>query len=500
MKTHILHIEPYDDIHSIKDKMNWAKSDRILLVFPLRIKGIDRKLDLLLIQRHALSIGAQIALVTKKEPVKSYAAELYIPIFRSLRIARRLPWEAAVSTEVDPIKINSPEKTLDELKKATQKPTQFPKLTRPRARFIIFTIGVLAFLLTLTALLPRAEVKLSPKSNVQEISLDLVADTNIINFSPAGNLQAIPFTITVEGRDNIQPSGSISVPQQAAQGEIQFTNLTNQEIIIPEGTVTRTIEINPIRFATIEDGILPAESGANISVVIQALNPGESSNLNAETLIVVEGDLGLQISSVNLVATFGGSEIESSAPTPNDYEDLSANLKSALWDTAIQEAKTIVDEDDFLILSAPNTISIKEEVFTPSIPQPVSELSLQLQIEYEVLYISGEDLKAIGILNLDALLSNELQAKNSTLLVLPITIPEFTEENQLFWQVLVQREVIDQINYQEIKDLIKGSSFDSAKKMILNEYELSKDPDISIFPNWWPWLPVIPLRITVIAE
>ncbi|MBT3241023.1 MAG: hypothetical protein HON98_01940 [Chloroflexi bacterium] len=500
MKTQILHIEPYDDTHSIKDKMNWAKSDRILLVFPHRRMVIDRKIDLLLIQRHATSIGAQIALVTKQEQLKSFAAELEIPIFRSLRIARRLPWEAAVSTEQQILKINPPEKSLKELKEATQIPARFPKLTTLWARLLIFSTGVLAFTILLAALLPRAEIRLSPESEKQEMAIDLIAKKQFTSFGPAGILPAIPLKITVEGRDSLQPSGSISVPQQAAEGEIQFTNLTNQEILIPEGTVVRTIDINPIRFATLLEVQLPAESGATGFVEIRALNPGNSSNLAVGALIVVEGDLGLEIASVNLEPTSGGSELESTAPTPGDYEELSDQLEAALWESAIQEAKSIIEEGDFLIITEPNNVIIKEEVFSPSTPQPVSELSLQLQIEYEILYISGEDLKSIGLLNLDALLSDDLQAKNETLLVLPISVPEFNDDDQVYWRVLVQRQVIQQINTLDLKDQVKGKSINVAIQKVSNEYDLSKSPNISIFPNWWPWLPVVPLRITVDVE
>lgn len=500
MKTHILHIELYDDVHSIQDKMNWGKSDRILMVFPNRRRVVDRKLDLLILKRHAGSIGAQIALVTKQQTIISFAAEMDIPVFRSLRLARRLPWESAVSSEPERFMIKPREKSLTELKVAAELSSKYSQFSRPGVRLAIFSIGVLAFITLLAVLLPSAEIRLTPQLEEHEISLDLSANPNTTNFSPAGILPAIPLFIMVEGRDSIQPSGSIIVPQQAAMGEVQFTNLTDQEILISEGTEVRTNDDNPIRFATIEDIRLPAESGTVETVGIQALNPGAAGNLAEETLIVVVGDLGFQVSAINLDATSGGSEKESKAPTQEDYDQLSAQLEEALWASAIQEAATRIGEDDFLILAAPSSINVLEEIFSPPFSQPVSELSLQLQIEYEILYVPADALHAVGILNLDAILPDGYQAKNETILVLPMSIPEYDDDGNVFWQVIAQRTIFLEININEIKDLTKGKRINSATQMLEANYLIENSPIIRLQPEWWPGLPILPLRITVIVE
>ena len=65
MKTHVIQLEPHDDVISIRDKMSWAKTGRILLVFPARVRSRFLTLDLRLLQRQAESLGAQLAVVTR---------------------------------------------------------------------------------------------------------------------------------------------------------------------------------------------------------------------------------------------------------------------------------------------------------------------------------------------------------------------------------------------------------------------------------------------------
>ena len=57
MKTQVIHLDPHDDLISIRDRMAWAKTPRILLVWPKRGRVGVRPLDLTLLRRHAEKTG-----------------------------------------------------------------------------------------------------------------------------------------------------------------------------------------------------------------------------------------------------------------------------------------------------------------------------------------------------------------------------------------------------------------------------------------------------------
>ena len=81
MKTQVIHIDSHDDFISIRDRMEWAKTPRILLVWPKRGRVEMRPLDLTLLRRHAESLGAELGLVTRQRQIRAAARELGISYF-----------------------------------------------------------------------------------------------------------------------------------------------------------------------------------------------------------------------------------------------------------------------------------------------------------------------------------------------------------------------------------------------------------------------------------
>jgi len=81
MKTQVIHLDPHDDLISIRDRMAWAKTPRILLVWPKRGHVGVRPLDLTLLRRHAEALGAELGIVTRNGEIRAAARELGIPFF-----------------------------------------------------------------------------------------------------------------------------------------------------------------------------------------------------------------------------------------------------------------------------------------------------------------------------------------------------------------------------------------------------------------------------------
>src|SRR5215207_5653754 len=92
MKTQIITLESHDDLISVRDRLSWAKTPRILLVWPKYEKVTLRQVDLKILQRHASSLGAQLGLVTRARRVREDAEALHIPVFESTGEAQRVAW------------------------------------------------------------------------------------------------------------------------------------------------------------------------------------------------------------------------------------------------------------------------------------------------------------------------------------------------------------------------------------------------------------------------
>jgi hypothetical protein len=92
MKTQIITLESHDDLISVRDRMSWAKSPRILLVWPKFERVTLRPVDLRVLQSHALTLGAELGLVTRIPNVKRNAQGFHIPVFATAAEAQRAAW------------------------------------------------------------------------------------------------------------------------------------------------------------------------------------------------------------------------------------------------------------------------------------------------------------------------------------------------------------------------------------------------------------------------
>jgi len=60
VKTQIITLETHDDLISVRDRLSWAKTPRVLIVWPKYAKVALRFVDLKVLQRHAESLGSQL--------------------------------------------------------------------------------------------------------------------------------------------------------------------------------------------------------------------------------------------------------------------------------------------------------------------------------------------------------------------------------------------------------------------------------------------------------
>ena len=464
MKTQVINLESYDDRHSILDKLNWGQADRVILLFPLRGMPLSNKLDLKIIHRHCQTNETKLALVTKNQQIIDFAYELNIPVFPSLRKAQKIAWEYMTRPEEPPVR---PEKkrTRQELAALVQHERQPGWSDKKAVRLTAFSLSILALLVLAAFLIPGATIEYLPELETQNLTLTLTASPEFTSFNLSGAVPAQLVTISVEGRSSLEPSGTISIPAQNASGLIELTNLTDQELTIPAGTIIRTADTaSAIRFRTSTEITLEALSGAKVSVPIEAENPGEDSNLPANTLVQVEGSLSRSLTVNNPEPTTGGTTTQTTAPTAEDFDQLSAELLDALWHTALEEAQSGQNEMDIILDDHPQSVIIVEETFSPPEPQPSSTLDLLLRVDYEILMIESEDLYNMGNAILDATLPPGYGAQTATLTITNLTDPQVNEDATITWEAVLARQIFTTQQEAEAVHAIRGQSISQSSR------------------------------------
>jgi len=498
MKTQLIQLDPSDDVISVRDKMGWSQTSRILLVWPEHGGSLARRLDLVLLQRHSNQLGAQLALVTQSMAVQEIAHELHIPVFQDSRQAQNTRWRGRRWKPFIPRRLETPIDVSNMRLQQMQKKVDWQE--HPVARYTLFGISILAVIILIGIFIPAANITIQPERQIQSITLLVSAGTGYTTVNLAGALPAQIQSVVVEGRSMLPTSGSILIPGDTASGMVLFTNLTNQVVSIPQGLIISTLDANPIRFFTTKAGTISAGPGRTLSLPVQAMIPGETGNLAAGSLAAIEGELGLNLSVTNRTSTHGGTNVSAPAPNEGDRQTLLKLLTSTLRDSAFTDLENNLDKGNLLLHTSLELTDTLEESYTPSDGLPGDQLELTLRLEYQAMVVREEDLQALVIPILDGGLRDGLNALAETLTLVHTRLAEPDEEGNISWTLRAQRRVEADITPDKAIRLVVGKPVAVAIRLLESTFSLAATPEVELRPSWMPRLPYLPFRIQVKME
>lgn len=496
MKTQLLALESHDDIISVKDRMSWAKTPRILLIWPKGERIALRPLDLKMLQRHARSLGASLGLVARDPRVQREAAALGLPVFASPRAAHANDWPPACSP-----KFSGYRKPVSALRamRDTARPTPGRWRGNPIVRVFFFSLGVLAVLVLVALFLPHAEVTLRPETQSRTLTIPVVADPALDSVFITGSLPARTVTREIVGSQKIPSTGEVAIPEIEAKGVARFSNLTTSKINLPPGTVVQTLGASSIRFVTTQVAQVPAGVGKTVDVPIQAVDAGSNGNLETNLIQAVEGPLGLSLSVTNPAPTSGGMDRMVFAPSRADRERL-RNILLANLRTQVQEKMLdSLPEGSVIFPGTVAAVAVPEEVYDPPVGGMGEALTLTLRVKFSAQYVSGDDLSTLAALARTASLEEGFSAP--ALPELEVIGDPFTDETgRTNFQLRVEYGVRRALDPRRIIYLVRGRNVELALGRLEEAFVFSDPPNIKIVPAWWPNLPLVPFRIEVVVE
>jgi hypothetical protein len=497
MKTQIITLESHDDLISVRDRLSWAKTPRVLLVWPRYEQVTLRALDLKVLQRHADSLGAQLGLVTRRVPVQREAEALGIPVFESTTAAQKGVWpaQAARSRRVP----RPPRRDLRELRQQAQ-PAEAGWRANLAVRVAVFAVGVLAVLALAALFVPRAAITLHPESQVQSLVVPVIANPELESVFVTGSVPARTESVIVGGSRTIPIIGQITVPQTRARGVAHFQNLTDAEVAIPAGTVIFTLDDSPVRFMTLNATRLTAGVDHFVEVPIEALTSGASGNLTSDALQAIEGSVGLSAAVTNPEPTEGGSDRSAIGASEEDRLELRESLFDELTSQAEVNLQSQVQGDDLLLLDTLQVSQTLEDSFNPPADQPGTSLTLNLRLEFTVQAVSTQDLKELARFALDSAIPAGFASAAEPLSIESVSAPVTDEDGTTRWQMKTERRLIRELEAGRVLNLARGMSPESARLALDRGLALESPPEIELTPDWWPWLPLIPFRISVATE
>lgn len=478
--------------------MSWAKTPRILLVWP---KGEDialRPIDLKILDRHARSLGAALGLVTRDRRVRREAAALGLPVFESPRTAQRDEWPSSRRPKLPRRRKPAP----PDLR--TMHNETYPPEARWRGhlltRVAFFTLGVLAILAVAASFVPHARITFTTESKRQTVTMPVVADPSLTGVFISGSIPAREITLTIEGSQDIPSTGKAAVPESEAKGVARFRNLTAAAVPVPLGTVVQTIGSPSIRFVTTEAAEVPAGVGKTADVPIQAVGAGGRGNLDTDVVQAVEGPLGLTLAVTNPAPTSGGTDRTIPAPSAEDRERVRVVLLEYLRMQVQRDMLDELPEGSVVFPVTVKEVTVLDETYDPPAGKTGDSLTLKMRVEFSARYASGDDLRELAVISLAASLENGYAAIADPLTFETMDIPSTAEDGKTTFQIHAERSTIRVVDERQAFFLVQGRNMDTARDSLHTAFPFVRTIDIELTPAWWPWLPLVPFQVEVVVE
>ena len=496
MKIQIIYLDPHDDHASAREKLNWCQAPRAALVWPNRGRILTRRLDLVLIDRHARKRSVKIGLVTLDPTIREHALAIGIPTFESVDDVSQESWYARrppspVEPAPDRDQVGIREQLFSE-----RRPREGMARRSRVLQWVTGAIGLAALIVLVGALLPSAQVVLSPETQMQWLEFEITLDPELTVASTGGNLPARLHSVVLQADSNLPTSARVSVPTGHASGTVVFTNLTPNPIVIPAGTGVRTLSEPAIRFQTITTANLPGGPDTTTSARVRALEAGASSNVPAEAIQAIEGLLGLEVTVRNPEAFESGSDITQAAVAEGDLIALQAELTQNLLDEAEAAWIEALDEDQILVVESIALSQVYALDFSHTAGEVAESIALNMQAEITGLTYTQADLESILDQTMDAELTSNQQAVPGSLDWTLMTEAQLGADGLYTFSLSATRSTYEALDRRALANQLQGRSMADAAAIFAARRDLTVE-EISIWPRWFPNLPWLSLRITI---
>lgn len=488
MKVQILQLDPHDDLASARDKLAWVQAQRVLLVWPDRARILRKRLELVLIRRQAVRQGVELGLVTRDPVVLEHAADLGIPVFRSTTRMAEETWQAATPTAV----------SLLTRPVGRQAPDRPPRVQlRPLPDWLkacVIALLVLSLAAVTLALIPSATITIFPQTNDQEEVLIFTLDPRAQAPGSDGRIPARQLPGRPSGSTRVTTTGKTQVPGLPASGEVVFTNLTDESVLVPAGTGVLPAGRPDLRFATVADFSLPAGKGATERIRIVAARPGAAGNLPADSLNAIDGALGLRAGVAQPDPLTGGTETDRAAVAPADHAAALRLLTEQLLSEFASDIEAELEDGEVLAPASLRVIRTPQRKYDREIGAAADSVRLDLTLEVTALVYETKDIDTAAALALAGRhpISSDVVPGS---LEWSLTDPDPARPEML--PARAHQLVYVPIPALSVSRLVRGMRPAAAMARMAGLPRQAQPAQVEMAPAWWPYIPWLEVRIRV---
>ncbi len=101
---------------------------------------------------------------------------------------------------------------------------------------------------------------------------------------------------------------------------------------------------------------------------------------------------------------------------------------------------------------------------------------------------------------LDRHITEDFSPQPETLQILHLTDPTYQEMGEASWKMQASWEMGANLDAAQAVSLVLGSNPEEAATQLKDQMPIEDSVEIKLVPSWWPRLPILPFRVTVINQ
>lgn len=504
-----IQIDAGEDLASVRDRLSFIRGRPVLLIWPESGTALQRKLDLVLVQREARRRAIRLALVTHDERVIHHARELNISTFETIKESRKTRWKRG-RTRVFARRDRKPERDPEpEALMPHASRVRAPRRRRSLLGRVVLRLGILILVLGLVAgvmllIVPGATVRLALLERQLEVDVTVIANPEAQNVNiERGVIPATVLRVAVDTTGTMSTTGERVEEGARATGTVVFTNQTADALTIPANTTLSTSAGTPIVFQTTAPVTLAAGTGQRAEAPIQAMqaSAGGVGNVDTGLINTVIGPLENDVTVRNFAPTSGGEARRLPLVTQRDRERLLANVRGQLQSIAFNEMRGRISETSFVILE---TIRISEErgdwtTYSHDVGAVSPTLTLTMRAVVEAVAIDERFARQIAFARLSAEKPRGLVLVPESVVTTRGAVADITPERRITFNVRAEGITRAEVDLNRLRRGLAGRTPAEAAEWLALETALAPDvsPQFFITPEGFPRLPLLAPRISL---
>ena len=175
-----------------------------------------------------------------------------------------------------------------------------------------------------------------------------------------------------------------------------------------------------------------------------------------------------------------------------------ALLLQQLQQRAYADMQTrLLEQTEFLPLESLQVVLVQSETYSGYVGEVQQQLSLSMHVTVQGEAIDERQARQIVYARLADKVGTGYQIGSGSLVFRRGEVTQIDDQRRITFVMQGAGDVSTAIDPAHVQALVRGKNVHDALTLLDRAYPLAEPPRIDTWPGFWPWMPALPLRITV---